>query len=35
MRGWLRVDPAGLTTDADLERWTALGVGYAGSLPPK
>ncbi len=35
MKGWLRVDPAGLTTDADLERWAALGVAYAGSLPPK
>ena len=35
MTGWLRVDPAGLCSDADLERWTGLGVTYARSLPPK
>jgi hypothetical protein len=35
MPGWLRVDEAGLTTDADLEPWVDRGVGYARSLPAK
>ena len=35
MDGWLRVDRAGLESDADLERWVARGVGYARTLPPK
>ena len=35
MTGWLRVDPSAIDTDADLERWVAVGRGYAESLPPK
>jgi hypothetical protein len=35
MTGWLRVDPPGLATDADLERWTRIGLSHAASLPPK
>jgi TfoX/Sxy family transcriptional regulator of competence genes len=35
MDGWLRVDPEGVRTTAQLERWVARGVGYARSLPPK
>jgi hypothetical protein len=35
MDGWLRIDPAGLGTDAELARWVDIGVGYARSLPPK
>jgi TfoX/Sxy family transcriptional regulator of competence genes len=35
MQGWLRVDPAGLRTKRQLERWVALGVAYARSLPSK
>ena len=35
MDGWLRVDPEGLRTKSDLERWVARGVAYARSLPPK
>jgi hypothetical protein len=35
MDGWLRVDAAGLKTRAQLGRWTAIGVDYARSLPPK
>ena len=35
MDGWLRVDPAGLESDADLERWVTTGVAYARTLPPK
>jgi TfoX/Sxy family transcriptional regulator of competence genes len=33
--GWLRVDPAGLRTKRQLERWVARGVSYGRSLPPK
>jgi hypothetical protein len=35
MQGWLRVDPEGLQTEHQLERWVALGVAYARSLPKK
>jgi TfoX/Sxy family transcriptional regulator of competence genes len=35
MDGWLRVDPEAVETRKDLERWVAVGVGYARSLPPK
>ena len=35
MDGWLRVDPEGLRTKAQLERWVARGVSYARSLPAK
>ena len=35
MDGWLRVETEGLRTDDELERWVAVGVGYARSLPPK
>ena len=33
MQGWLRVDPAGVTTKRELQRWVARGVAYARSLP--
>jgi TfoX N-terminal domain len=35
MDGWLRVDAAAIETREDLERWVAVGVDYARSLPPK
>jgi TfoX-like protein len=35
MPGWLRVDEAGVATDADLEPWVDRGVEYARSLPAK
>jgi TfoX/Sxy family transcriptional regulator of competence genes len=35
MRGWLRVESAGVTDDAALERWAEIGAGYARTLPPK
>jgi hypothetical protein len=35
MDGWLRVDPQGLKTRRELERWVRTGVSYARSLPPK
>jgi TfoX-like protein len=35
MDGWLRVDAEGVRSDRALKRWVAVGVRYAGSLPPK
>jgi hypothetical protein len=35
MDGWLRVAAEGVRTERQLERWVALGVAYARSLPPK
>ena len=35
MDGWLRLDPEGVATKRQLERWVARGVSYARSLPPK
>ncbi len=35
MQGWMRVEPDGLKTRAQLQRWVARGVGYARSLPGK
>jgi hypothetical protein len=32
MNGWLRIDPAGVRTKRDLDRWVGLGVAYARSL---
>ncbi len=35
MDGWLRVDGTAVATDQELERWVAVGVGYAQTLPPR
>lgn len=35
MDGWLRIEPEGLRTKRQLERWVARGVDYVGTLPPK
>ena len=35
MEGWLRVNPDGLKTKRQLERWVQRGVFYARSRPPK
>jgi hypothetical protein len=35
MDGWLRVDAEGVQTEHELERWVAVGVDYARTLPPK
>jgi TfoX N-terminal domain len=35
MQGWLRVDPEGVKTKAQLERWVTRGVDHAKSLPKK
>jgi hypothetical protein len=35
MDGWLRVEPEGVASKRQLERWVARGVAYARALPPK
>jgi hypothetical protein len=35
MNGWILVGGVGIAEDADLERWVAVGMDYAGSLPSK
>jgi TfoX/Sxy family transcriptional regulator of competence genes len=35
MEGWLRVDAEAVESQEELERWVAVGVDYARSLPPK
>ncbi|OBF53031.1 RNA methyltransferase [Mycobacterium sp. 852002-53434_SCH5985345] len=35
VRGWVRVEPAGMRTKRQLEGWVARGVGYARTLPAK
>src|SRR5579875_2258562 len=35
MTGWLRVEPEGVRTRAQLERWVRRGVDYARTLAPK
>lgn len=35
MTGWLRVDSTRVNGAADLERWVAVGIGYARTLPAK
>ena len=35
MAGWLRVAGAAVESDEDLQRWVDLGLGRAGSMPPK
>ncbi|MEJ7832063.1 MAG: TfoX/Sxy family protein [Nocardioides sp.] len=35
MDGWLRVEDSAVTADAELDRWVAIGVRYAASLPAK
>jgi TfoX/Sxy family transcriptional regulator of competence genes len=35
MDGWLRIDPEGVKTKRELERWVKRGVTYARTLPPK
>jgi TfoX/Sxy family transcriptional regulator of competence genes len=33
--GWIRVTPESLDGDAELDRWVAVGLNYAKTLPPK
>lgn len=35
MAGWLRVDGAGVQADSELAAWSARGVAFARTLPPK
>lgn len=35
MKGWILVQPKGLTTQAAVAKWVQVGVKYASSLPPK
>jgi len=35
MNGWLRVEPEGVATRRQLDRWVQRGVAYARSLPAK
>ena len=35
MKGWVVVEPGGLSLDEELEEWVLKGVDYALSLPPK
>ena len=35
MRGWLRVAPEDVRSDAELGEWVARGTAYAASLPAK
>jgi hypothetical protein len=35
MDGWLRIDPNGVRTKPQLQKWVKRGVSYARSLPPK
>src|SRR4051812_29629553 len=35
LRGWLRVDADVVRDDAELARWVAIGLAFAGSLPAK
>src|SRR5215218_1475539 len=35
MRGWVRVDPGALASEADIARWVDAGAEYAASLPPR
>jgi len=35
MKGWLLVQPKGITTEAALAKWIQVGLEYASSLPAK
>jgi TfoX/Sxy family transcriptional regulator of competence genes len=35
MKGWVVVAPQGIESDEELQRWVEMGLGFAGSLPPK
>ena len=35
MDGWLRVGAGAVATEPELERWVAVGVAYAQTLPPR
>jgi len=35
MDGWLRVEDDAVASDDAVQRWVDVGIGYAGTLPPK
>lgn len=35
MKGWILVEPKGLTTDGELGEWVGVATKFAESLPPK
>ena len=35
MRGWVKVEPAGIETDEDLRMWITRAVKFVRTLPPK
>lgn len=35
MKGWILVEPKGVSTEALLGKWVGVGAKYAESLPPK
>jgi hypothetical protein len=35
MKGWILAGGEAIAEEQDLERWIDIGMGYAGSLPPK
>ena len=35
MKGWARVEPAGIESDDDLKAWVSRAIKFAQSLPPK
>ena len=35
MKGWARVEPAGIEEDEDLKSWLRRAAAFASSLPPK
>lgn len=35
MKGWAKVEPAGIESDADLKAWIDRAIKYARTLPPK
>jgi hypothetical protein len=35
MKGWIRVERAGIETEADLKAWVRQGVEFARGLPAK
>lgn len=35
MKGWLMVEPGGVATDHELDRWVQMAVNYASTLPAK
>jgi TfoX/Sxy family transcriptional regulator of competence genes len=35
MKGWLMVEPAGVTTDLELDKWLRMAVDFVHTLPAK